>query len=47
MNETVEKWVRRAMTAALVALAFGLVVMGVALYAPAPHGRTPSGVMVR
>lgn len=44
MNETMDKWLQRAMTVALVALALGLVVLGVALYASgSPSGPATMG----
>jgi len=44
MHERTDKWIQRAVAAALVALAFGLVGLGVALYAPGAKGG-PAAVM--
>ncbi len=46
MNEVLDTWIQRASVAAMVAIACGLLGMGVALYAPTPQGR-PASVTAR
>jgi len=46
MHEGADKWIQRVVAAALVALACGLVGLGVALYAPGAKSG-PAAVMAR